>query len=300
METMTALQDVAERISRGDVLSNSDAQLILETDDIVSVGMLADEVRRQRHGTRTTFVRVYQIHVAAPSSPLPPRVHAGEFRIIGTPVDADAAEVAVRSAAALAGSVPLTGFSLADLRDIAGSTPALGSLCSRLRGAGLKAIADVPVDLLGDAAAAVKAARGAGLDVLRLTVHAAADDSRCSMVDRARALQDEAGGFAAFAPLPRTFSVSEPTTGYDDVKQVALARLLVGNIPSIQVDWPLYGPKLAQVALTMGADDVDGVEASDPGVLGTRRSPIEEIKGNIRAAFLEPAERDGRFDLLPG
>jgi len=300
METMTALQDVAERISRGDVLSKSDAQLILETDDIVSVGMLADEARRRRHGARTTFVRVYQIHVAAPSSPLPPRVHAGEFRIIGTPVDADAAEAAVRSAAALAGSVPLTGFSLAELRDIAGSTPALGSLCSRLRDAGLKAVGEVPVDLLDDAAAAVRAARGAGLDVLRLTVHAAAEDSRCSMVDRARVLQDEAGGFAAFAPLPRTFSVSEPTTGYDDVKQVALARLLVGNIPSIQVDWPLYGPKLAQVALTMGADDVDGVEAIDLGVLGTRRSPIEEIKGNIRAAFLEPAERDGRFDLVPG
>src|SRR5262245_4220211 len=83
METMTALHDVAERVSRGDVLSESDAQIILETDDIVSVGMLADEARRQRHGTRTTFVRVHEIHVASPSSPLPPRVHAGEFRIIG-------------------------------------------------------------------------------------------------------------------------------------------------------------------------------------------------------------------------
>ena len=295
METMTALQDVAERISRGDVLSKSDAQLILETDDIVSVGMLADEARRRRHGTRTTFVRVYQIHVAAPSSPLPPRVHAGEFRIIGTPVDADAAEAAVRSAAALAGSVPLTGFSLAELRDIAGSTPALGSLCSRLRDAGLKAVGEVPVDLLDDAAAAVRAARGAGLDVLRLTVHAAAEDSRCSMVDRARALQDEAGGFAAFAPLPRTFSVSEPTTGYDDVKQVALARLLVGNIPSIQVDWPLYGPKLAQVALTFGADDICGVSASDEAPEGRRRAPLEEIRRNIEAAGFEPVERDGRF-----
>ena len=50
------------------------------------------------------------------------------------------------------------------------------------------------------------------------------------------------------------------------------------NIESIQVDWPLYGPKLAQVALTVGADDVDGVAAVDPGVLGTRRSPIEEIQ----------------------
>jgi aminodeoxyfutalosine synthase len=104
------------------------------------------------------------------------------------------------------------------------------------------------------------------------------------------------GGFKAFAPLPRTMSIAEPTTGYDDVKQIALARLFVENIDSIQVDWPLYGPKLAQVALTMGADDVDGVAAVDPGVLGTRRSPIEEIRGNIRAASLEPVERNARFE----
>ena len=77
---------------------------------------------------------------------------------------------------------------------------------------------------------------------------------------------------------------------------MALARLLVRNIESIQVDWPLYGPKLAQVALTVGADDVDGIVAADPGLLGTRRSPIEEILGNIRAAGLDPIERNGLFE----
>jgi hypothetical protein len=50
------------------------------------------------------------------------------------------------------------------------------------------------------------------------------------------------------------------------------------------------------VALTMGADDVDGIAASDPGTLGTRRSPIEEITGNIRAASLDPFERNGLFE----
>ena len=61
-------------------------------------------------------------------------------------------------------------------------------------------------------------------------------------------------------------------------------------MPSIQVDWSLYGPKLAQVALTMGADDVDGVSPLE-GDLGRRRSPIEEIRANIVAAGLEPVER---------
>ena len=98
----------------------------------------------------------------------------------------------------------------------------------------------------------------------------------------------------AFAPLPRVSSVAQPSTGYDDVKHVAVARLLADNIDSIQVDWALYGPKLAQVALTMGADDVDAVSALE-GDLGRRRSPIEEIRGNIHAAGLEPSERDGSW-----
>ena len=103
----------------------------------------------------------------------------------------------------------------------------------------------------------------------------------------------------AFAPLPRVSSVAQPSTGYDDVKLVAVARLLADNIESIQVDWPLYGPKLAQVALTMGADDVDGVSALE-GDLGRRRSPLEEVRGNIAAAGLEPIERDGRFQRRSG
>jgi aminodeoxyfutalosine synthase len=82
------------------------------------------------------------------------------------------------------------------------------------------------------------------------------------------------------------------------VKQVAVARLLATTIESIQVNWPLYGPKLAQFALTIGADDVDGVAAVDPGTLGARRSPLEEIRGNIRSAALEPVERNGRHEVI--
>ena len=48
----------------------------------------------------------------------------------------------------------------------------------------------------------------------------------------------------------------------------------------------------------MGADDLDGVAATDPHLLGTRRSPLEEIRGNIRAAGFEPVERDGRFAAI--
>jgi aminodeoxyfutalosine synthase len=70
---------------------------------------------------------------------------------------------------------------------------------------------------------------------------------------------------------------------------------MLRDIDSIQVDWALYGPKLAQVALTMGADDVDSVAAFEVENLGHRRSALADIQRNIRAASLEPVERDGLF-----
>jgi aminodeoxyfutalosine synthase len=128
-------------------------------------------------------------------------------------------------------------------------------------------------------------ASGASLDV----------EGRLAIVTKASQLQERVGGFRVFAPLARTLSIAGPTTGYADIKQIALARTVVRNIASIQVDWPLYGPKLAQVALTTGADDVDGVAAVETNALGRRRTALEEIKNNIRAAGLEAFERDARF-----
>jgi aminodeoxyfutalosine synthase len=83
-----------------------------------------------------------------------------------------------------------------------------------------------------------------------------------------------------------------PSTGYDDVKTVAAARVRCGDIERIQVDWPLYGPKLAQVAITFGANDLDGVSAIDTDELGPRRAPVEDIRRQIRSAGAEPVERD--------
>ena len=78
---------------------------------------------------------------------------------------------------------------------------------------------------------------------------------------------------------------------------VALARLAAPNVSSIQVDWRRYGPKLAQVALTFGADDIDGISPSDDAPEGRRRAALPEIQRNVEAAGLLPVERDGSFNL---
>ena len=268
------------------------AEQILETPDLIAVGMAGDEARRALHGTRTTFGRVLEVHVDAVPLDRPPSLDAGEVRIVGTPATLEALTTAVRRVVSWSDGTPVTVSSLDTL--LALPDP-VAVVAERLAEAGVAAIARVPIDGVEDPAAVVRGLRHGGVNVLAIAVERLDDARRLEICEAAARLQAAVGGFQAFAPLPRTMSVSKPTTGYDDVKLVALARVVAGNIPSIQVDWQLYGPKMAQVALTVGADDVDGVAAVDPGVLGTRRSPLEEIRRNITAAALEPVERDGLF-----
>ena len=251
------------------VISIEDAQAILADRNVIAVGARGDDERRRRHGVRTTFVRVFEVHSDAVPASLPGRLSAGELRLVGKPPSVEAAIASVKAARALAGDVPLTGYTLADLLELAGgSASSLSDLARRLGAAGLTTVSEAPLDLLADAVEAIRAARTGGLNVLRLTVHHAAEDP-LRVVGLARDVQAAVGGVCAFAPLPRVSSVAQPTTGYDDVRQIAVSRLVVHNIPSIQVDWALYGPKLAQVALTMGADDVDSVSRAG----GRPRSP---------------------------
>jgi aminodeoxyfutalosine synthase len=122
-------------------------------------------------------------------------------------------------------------------------------------------------------------------------------DAGLDLIDRAVAVQQETGVLRAFAPLPRTDRSEAPSTGYDDIRTVAVAQLVAGGaIPAIQLDWVLYGPKLAQVAIAYGATDIDGVSAVDTAGLGPRRAPRADIERQIRSAFADPVERNGRYE----
>ena len=265
--------------------------------DIISLGVAADEVRGQRHGRRTTFVRVADVD-AAPGSAVEIPPSAGEVRLVGVPGTRAAAVQRVRDVLAVAGQTPVSAFSLADLEQLASAEQVpLRTLLDELKLEGLELIAEAPFDRLLDPRLAIEALSLAGLSLARLTIHTLPSADVSALYRQVAALQTDVGVIRTFAPLPRAMNPAVPTTGYDDVRRVALARLFVTNIPSIQVDWSLYGPKLAQVALTVGADDVDAVSPADDTGEGPRRAPLEEVRRNIRAASFEPVERDGRFDL---
>ncbi|MBI2834247.1 MAG: hypothetical protein HYX76_07455 [Acidobacteria bacterium] len=289
------ITDLTGRLATGEPLSDRERRTLATATDILALGMAADEVRRQRHGSVTTFVRVANVTIEAAGT-APPRA-AGEIRLTGEPASRDQLLAAVRTARRAAGDRPVTGCSLPDLETLAAREGvSLSSLLVDLRDAGLELIARAPIDRLSDAF--VDVIRAAGLPVARLTLEEDPGERRLDVLQRVARLDNTAGTIKAFAPLPQRVDPAVPTTGYDDVKMVALARLVVENIGVIQVDWGLYGPKLAQVALTFGADDLDNVSPLEPLDLGARRAPLEEIRRNIRAASMEPVERNGRFEVM--
>lgn len=278
---------------------SDDITSLAASHDIIDLGMRADAVRREKHGNRTTFARVAIVD-ATPGGPLAWPHGAGEIRIVGIPATRANAVTRVRELAAAAGGVPVSGFALSDLEVLAAQEKVtLREVLEDLRAAGLELVAEAPFDKLQDARRSIEEVNISGLALARLTIHKLPSADAPSWLKQIADLQRDVAVIRAFAPLPRQVNPAVPTTGYDDVKRVALARLIVTNIPSIQVDWQLYGPKLAQVALTVGADDVDAVSAEDDDSHGHRRAPLEEIRRNIRAASQEPVERNGRFEVGP-
>jgi CofH/MqnC C-terminal region len=285
------------------MLTAADARALLANPNLIEIGVRADDARRTKHHDRVTFVRVMDVPFGGrpPSAP----AGAGEVRIVGVPDSADQIESNIRTVASglgptnqRIGSRPaLTGFALHDLEELG----ALAILAKRMKGWGLDAIAEAALDRLANPAEAIRVVYEAGLPVARLTVRDPQLDP-VAFVEKVRDVVTAVpgGSVGAFAPLARTPDPAAPTTGYDDVRLVALARLYLDTIDNIQVDWSLYGPKLAQVALTFGANDLDAVapDPSSANLLGPRRTSLEEVRRNIRAASFVPLERNGRFELL--
>jgi aminodeoxyfutalosine synthase len=280
-------------------LPAADLAALASSHDIIQLGILADEVRRERHGTRTTFVRVFTVP-AEPGAPVVVPEGAGEVCIVGVAASRASAVARIREVRLASGATPVSAFSLADLEALsAREGMTLRTLLEELAAAGLELIAEAPVDRLQDPRRSIEEVNIAGLALARLTLQQKPASDPMPLLMQVASLQYDVAVIRAFAPLPRAVNPAVPTTGYEDVKAVALARLIVTNVPSIQVDWSLYGPKLAQVALTMGADDVDSVSALNDETEGRRRTALAIVKSNIIAAGFEPVERNGRFEPIP-
>lgn len=123
-----------------------------------------------------------------------------------------------------------------------------------------------------------------------------------------REAQDDTGGFLAFIPLafhPQNTEMDtlSRTTGVDDLKNVAVSRLMLDNFPHIKAYWVMIGPKLAQVALSFGADDMDGT-VKEEVITHMAGADTDQAIGSktlvrlIREAGRTPIERDTLYNVI--
>ena len=138
--------------------------------------------------------------------------------------------------------------------------------------------------------------------------HIESAEDRVDHLMRIRALQDETGGFMTFIPLAfqpwEAPAMKLPeTTGFDDLKTIAVSRLMLDNVPHIKSYWIMIGPRLAQVGLSFGADDIDGTVteekiAHDAGATTAQAMTVHELVRLIREAGRRPVERDTVFNTV--
>jgi len=154
--------------------------------------------------------------------------------------------------------------------------------------------------------------------------HALGIPSNCTMLyghvetmrDRAdhllilRGLQDETGGFLTYIPLayhPDHNALGEemgwqhrPTTGIDDLMNIAVGRLVLDNVPHVKTHWPMVSPFVSQVALDFGCDDVEGTVVyervyHEAGATTPMEMGYDALVGLIRGAGKDPVERDSLY-----
>ena len=135
--------------------------------------------------------------------------------------------------------------------------------------------------------------------------HVENDEDRVDHLMRLRGLQDETSGFQTFIPLAfhpdNTLLEHLPkTTGMLDVKQIAVSRLVLDNFPHIKAYWQMLTPKIAQIALRFGADDLDGTVIEekiyhDAGATTPQGMRRQELVRLIHEAGREAIERDTMY-----
>jgi aminodeoxyfutalosine synthase len=143
--------------------------------------------------------------------------------------------------------------------------------------------------------------------------HVETAQDRIEHLGMLRDLQDETGGFLTYIPLAyhtehnelgeQLGRVGTATTGYEDLKNIAVGRLYLDSIPHMKTHWPMVTPFMSQVALAFGCDDVEGTVVyervyHEAGAQTQMHMPYEGLVAMIRDAGRQPVERDSLYQSV--
>lgn len=133
-------------------------------------------------------------------------------------------------------------------------------------------------------------------------------EERLIHMDRLRQLQDRTNGFMVFIPLamqPKSVNagLKRRTTAYDDLRTIAISRLMLDNFDHIKAYWINIGPQLTQVALTFGSSDIHGTLIEErishsAGALTSQGITRDELIHLIKGANKVPVERDTFYNII--
>jgi aminodeoxyfutalosine synthase len=357
---VSSLETVADKVEAGERLDLEDGLALLETDDLLGLGELADTARRLRGGTdeayfvqnlylnQTNICRVKCKFCAFAvtqkqegaytytgeelvEDALRQRELTGftEIHMVGgeSPhVDFDYYVEIVRQLKQAMPDVHLKLFTASEIHHmttLSGLTHE--QVLRELQDAGLGSLPGGGAEVFADRVRALVAPGKEHPDIwfeVHRIAHSLGIPTHCTMlyghvetyeerVDhwlRLRDLQDETGGFLAFIPLafhPENTVFEQRgwkhTHGSDDLKMIAVSRLLLDNVDHIKAYWIMMGMPMAQVALHFGADDVQGTVVRETifhaaGARTETEQKIEELVRYVRAAGRIPVQRDTLYN----
>ncbi|MBM3835510.1 MAG: aminofutalosine synthase MqnE [Verrucomicrobia bacterium] len=138
--------------------------------------------------------------------------------------------------------------------------------------------------------------------------HIESIEDRVDHLRQLRDLQDETRGFTGFVPLPyqpenNAIPVKKPPTGFDSLRTIAVSRIFLDNFDHITAYWVGMGLKLAQVALSYGADDLHGTIVQEKifhmaGATSPQLQTENEMVKAIREAGRVPVQRNTFYEPI--
>ncbi|MBO8158435.1 aminofutalosine synthase MqnE [Thermosyntropha sp.] len=352
------MREIADKVRNGVRLSKEDGLYLYSSNDLLTIGMLAREKKKEASNDYIFFnvnrhINLTNICISRckfcafgvdENSPKPYTMTSDEaFAYASKAVDQGITEFHIVSALnprltldyyveiikRLKTTYPhiiiqaLTAVEIVYLAQI--SNLSIKEVLLILKEAGLEAIPGGGAEILDDRIRKELCPRKANseewLEVHR-TAHELGIKTNCTMLfghiesyeDRInhlitlRRLQDEAPGFKAFIPLPflpenTGLSNLKKTSAVDELKTIAISRLMLDNIEHIKAFWVMLGIPIAQIALQFGADDLDGTIVEErimhaAGAKTDKGIAKETIINLIKEAGYVPAERDTLYNIL--
>lgn len=369
-EELTAPRDprllpIQEKVHAGERLSVEDGVTLFESDDVLSIGALADRVNREKNGDRVFFVanqhlnptnvcilrsvcvfcsfarkptedgaytqtleEVFAEAAVATDSPV------REFHIVGglhPKLKLSYYEDLIRGLKERHPGVEVKALTAVEIAHLARiEKTSVEDVLRRLQAAGLDTMPGGGAEVFAKGVRATiadrKLAAEEWIDVHRVA-HGLGIRTNCTMLyghvesyrDRMdhlamlRDLQDETGGFLTYIPLAYHPDNNElgaelerqgtATTGLDDLKNLAIGRLFLDNFDHIKTHWIMNTPKISQVALHFGVDDLEGTVVREriyhmAGADTPQGLRWNDIIRMIKDAGKRPVERDAHYSEL--